>query len=159
MRVPGLVTLVSGGASGLGAAVARRLVGAGGKVIVSDLNGDAAHALSAIESRVMLQGRTEDSGFPGYLASDPADGAPQLESNGIVALTLQKMLIQTDGRRILLFPAWPRSLDVDAKLHIPAAERGARPATVRVVLRAGKLRTIEVAPESRRADLVLVSIQ
>ena len=123
------------------------------------LLGDAAHALSAIESRVMLQGRTEDSGFPGYLASDPADGAPQLESNGIVALTLQKMLIQTDGRRILLFPAWPRSLDVDAKLHIPAAERGARPATVRVVLRAGKLRTIEVAPESRRADLVLVSIQ
>ena len=45
MRVPSLVALVSGGASGLGAAVCRRLAGAGAKVVVADLNGDAARAL------------------------------------------------------------------------------------------------------------------
>jgi hypothetical protein len=43
------------------------------------------------------------SRFPGYLANDPSDGAPQSESSGIVALTLQKMLLQTDGQRILLY--------------------------------------------------------
>ena len=47
MRVPGLVSLISGGASGLGAGVARRLVASGGKVVVADLNGDAAKALAA----------------------------------------------------------------------------------------------------------------
>lgn len=121
------------------------------------LLGDAAAALSYVEARVLRQGRTENSSFPGYLASDAADGAPQLESNGIVAVTLQKMLLQTDGRRILLFPAWPRSLDVDAKLHVPAAAAaGAEPATVRVVLSAGELRTVDVSPESRRADVVVL---
>ena len=44
MRGP-LVALVSGGASGLGAAVARRLAASGSRVIVADLNGNAAHKL------------------------------------------------------------------------------------------------------------------
>ena len=46
MRVPSLVALVSGGASGLGAGVVRRLAKNGAKVVVADLNGDAASALA-----------------------------------------------------------------------------------------------------------------
>lgn len=46
MRVESLVALVSGGASGLGAGVVRRLAMNGAKVLVADLNGDAAKALS-----------------------------------------------------------------------------------------------------------------
>ena len=45
-QIKSLVALVSGGASGLGAAVAKKLVDSGAKVIISDLNGDAAHALA-----------------------------------------------------------------------------------------------------------------
>jgi hypothetical protein len=86
--------------------------------------GMASYALSMIEARVMAQGTCDNSQFPGYLAKDPGDGAPQLESNGIVSVTLQKMLMQTEGRRIMLFPAWLRGLDVDAKLHFPAGPVG-----------------------------------
>ena len=45
MRVPSLVALINGGASGLGAATARRLCKTGAKVVIADLNGDAAKAL------------------------------------------------------------------------------------------------------------------
>lgn len=47
MRVPSLVSLVSGGGSGLGAAVARRLAAAGSRVVISDLNADAANSVAA----------------------------------------------------------------------------------------------------------------
>jgi len=47
MRIEHGVFLVSGGASGLGAATARMLVAAGGKVAVADLNRDAGEALAA----------------------------------------------------------------------------------------------------------------
>ena len=61
----------------------------------------------------LAQGTADHSLFPGYLASDPGDGAPQLESNGIVSVTLQKMLMQVEGRRILLFPARPLAHPAD----------------------------------------------
>lgn len=69
------------------------------------LLGMASYALRFVNARVFSQGRTEASRFPGYLSSDPGDGAPEVESNGIVAVTLQKMFVQEDGRRVLLFPA------------------------------------------------------
>jgi NAD(P)-dependent dehydrogenase (short-subunit alcohol dehydrogenase family) len=47
MDVLGKVFLVTGGASGLGAATARMAVAAGGKVILADLNREAGEALAA----------------------------------------------------------------------------------------------------------------
>jgi NAD(P)-dependent dehydrogenase (short-subunit alcohol dehydrogenase family) len=47
MEVSGRTFLVSGGASGLGAACARTLAGAGGNVILADLNRDAGERLAA----------------------------------------------------------------------------------------------------------------
>jgi 3-hydroxyacyl-CoA dehydrogenase / 3-hydroxy-2-methylbutyryl-CoA dehydrogenase len=47
MRIEGSGVLVSGGASGLGAATVRRLHAAGARVLVADLNEDAASALQA----------------------------------------------------------------------------------------------------------------
>ena len=44
--------------------------------------GQAAYAWSFVRARVLAQGTCENSAFPGYLASDPGDGAPQVESNG-----------------------------------------------------------------------------
>ena len=40
MDVNGKVAVVTGGASGIGQAVARRIAGAGGKVVIFDLNED-----------------------------------------------------------------------------------------------------------------------
>ena len=56
--------------------------------------GMAEYALDMIQARVLEQGTADNSTFPGYLAEDPGDGAPQVESNGIVSVTLQKMLMQ-----------------------------------------------------------------
>jgi len=45
-RVQGKVAIVTGGAAGLGAAIVRRLVSEGAKVIVTDIQNDAGHALA-----------------------------------------------------------------------------------------------------------------
>ncbi|HKI36414.1 MAG TPA: SDR family NAD(P)-dependent oxidoreductase [Gemmataceae bacterium] len=47
MQIPGSTFLVSGGASGLGAACVRLLAVAGGNVVIADLNKDAGEALAA----------------------------------------------------------------------------------------------------------------
>ena len=47
MKIAGNTFLVSGGASGLGAAVARRIAEAGGQVVIADLNALAGAALAA----------------------------------------------------------------------------------------------------------------
>ena len=47
MDIKGKVAVVTGGASGIGQAVARRIAGAGGKVIIFDLNEDAGQAMVA----------------------------------------------------------------------------------------------------------------
>ena len=45
MDVNGKVAVVTGGASGIGQAVARRIAGAGGKVVIFDLNEEAGNAM------------------------------------------------------------------------------------------------------------------
>ncbi|KON79974.1 3-hydroxyacyl-CoA dehydrogenase [Azoarcus sp. PA01] len=47
MKIENGVFVVTGGGSGLGAATARMLVGAGGKVVLADVNRDAGEALAA----------------------------------------------------------------------------------------------------------------
>jgi 3-oxoacyl-[acyl-carrier protein] reductase len=47
MRLAGKVAVVTGGASGFGAGIVRKFVAEGARVVVADVNLDAAHALSA----------------------------------------------------------------------------------------------------------------
>lgn len=63
---------------------------------------------------------------------------------------LQEMLLQTDGERILLFPAWPEEWNVHFKLHAPGKT------TVEAVLKDGKVASLKVLPESRRKDVVMM---
>jgi hypothetical protein len=76
------------------------------------------------------------------------DWTPDHNWGGSGMIGLQEMLLQTDGRRLFLFPAWPRDWDVHFKLHAPDAT------TVEAVLRHGKLVSLKVEPESRRQDIV-----
>ncbi len=46
MRLEGKTAIVTGGGSGFGAEIARRFAGEGAKVLVADLNGDAASAVA-----------------------------------------------------------------------------------------------------------------
>jgi NAD(P)-dependent dehydrogenase (short-subunit alcohol dehydrogenase family) len=47
MQIPGKVLVVTGGDSGLGAAVARQLVADGGKVVIANVNAAAGEAVAA----------------------------------------------------------------------------------------------------------------
>ena len=59
----------------------------------------------------------------------------------------QAMLLQTDGQKIFLLPAWPKEWDVDFRLHAP------QQTVVEGVYRDGRLASLKVTPESRRADV------
>jgi len=59
------------------------------------------------------------------------------------------MLLQSEGERIHLLPAWPKDWNVSFKLRAP------RNTTVEGVYRAGKLEQLSVTPESRRQNVVV----
>ena len=76
------------------------------------------------------------------------DWLPDQNHGGNLLNTAQLMLMQSDGRKILLFPAWPGNWDVDFKLHVPYQT------TVEGTLRGGKLVRLKVSPKSRTKDVV-----
>ena len=59
------------------------------------------------------------------------------------------MLMQTDGDKIHLFPAWPLDRDISFKLHAPANT------VVEAELKDGRITKLNVTPEERRSDIVL----
>jgi hypothetical protein len=96
--------------------------------------------------------RHHDGGerFPAFWGPN-YDWTPDQCHGGVLMKTLQAMLLQTDGRKILLLPAWPRSWDVAFKLHAPLQT------TIEGQYRNGTLQSLSVSPESRRRDIVDLS--
>ncbi len=78
------------------------------------------------------------------------DWVPDHNWGGSGMIGLQEMLLQTDGKKILLFPAWPKEVDVHFKLHAPYNT------TVEAEIKNGKLVTLKVLPENRKADVVVM---
>jgi len=58
--------------------------------------------------------------------------------------------MQTDGKKIYLFPAWPKGWDVSFKLHAPYNT------TVEGVLKQGKVVSLNVTPKSRQTDIEMM---
>jgi hypothetical protein len=81
------------------------------------------------------------------------DWTPDQTHGSNIMTTLQYMLLQSDGDKMYLLPAWPKNWDVSFKLHAP------KNTTVQGVYRAGKLEQIKVTPESRRQDIVESPLQ
>ncbi|GEM_PF-228377 len=79
------------------------------------------------------------------------DWTPDQCHGGVLLKTFQSMLMQTDGRKIFLLPAWPKGWDVDFKLHAPLRT------IVEGEHRDGKFRSLKVTPEARRRDVVDMS--
>jgi hypothetical protein len=89
-------------------------------------------------------------GFYGVLQND-FNWFPDAEHADGAAAALQWMLLQSDGKRLLLFPAWPTAWeDVDFTL------RGWHNTTVIVSCRRGQTVSLETDPPSRKADVVFV---
>jgi hypothetical protein len=81
------------------------------------------------------------------------DWIPDLDNGGDGMITLQSMLLQTDGRKILLLPAWPKEWTADFRLHAAAQT------TVEGHVENGKLTRLNIWPASRAKDVTYVEPQ
>jgi alpha-L-fucosidase 2 len=79
------------------------------------------------------------------------DWIPDLDDGGTGMITLESMLMQYDGKRIQLLPAWPNDWTADFKLHAPYRT------TVEGHVENGKITNLKVTPQSRAKDVVLVA--
>ena len=108
------------------------------------------HLGLAEEARTNLVNRAKQhdkqSRFPAFWGPN-YDWTPDQDHGGVLMKTLQAMLLQTDGQKIFLLPAWPKEWDVDFKLHAP------QQTVVGGVYRDGKILRLRVTPESRKKDL------
>jgi hypothetical protein len=89
-----------------------------------------------------------DSRFPGFWNAFH-DWAPDMDHGGVLQLALQSMLMQCEGRQILLLPAWPREWDVEFKLHAPYRT------VVEGKVVGGEIVELNVTPTERKGDLAV----
>jgi hypothetical protein len=80
------------------------------------------------------------------------DWVPDQDHGSILLVAVQSMLMQADGRKIYLLPAWPKDWDVDFKLHAPYQT------TVEGCVRSGKITRLMVTPRSRRDDVLFLTL-
>jgi hypothetical protein len=78
------------------------------------------------------------------------DWIPDLDNGGSGMITLEEMLLQSDGKKILLLPAWPSEWTADFRLHAP------NQTTVEGRVEKGKLVRFAVTPSSRKVDIVVI---
>ena len=92
-----------------------------------------------------------DSGrrFPAFWGPG-FDWVPDHNWGGSGMIGIQEMLMQVDGDKIHLLPAWPEDCDVHFKLYAP------KNTTVEVNVKAGKIEFIKVYPEERLKDIVSI---
>jgi hypothetical protein len=76
------------------------------------------------------------------------DWLPDQNHGGNLLNTTDLMLLQSDGDKIRLLPAWPKDWDVSFKLH------AASNTTVECVYRGGKVEKLTVTPSSRASDVI-----
>ena len=90
----------------------------------------------------------QNSRFPAFWGPN-YDWVPDQGHGGVLMKVFQAMLMQTDGQKIFLLPAWPKDWDVEFRLHAPGNT------VLEGVFRNGKLASLKVTPDSRRADVVM----
>jgi hypothetical protein len=76
------------------------------------------------------------------------DWLPDQNHGGNLLNTTDLMLLQSEGEKIRLLPAWPKDWDVSFKLHAPGNT------TVECVYRGGKVEKLTVTPSLRASDVI-----
>jgi alpha-L-fucosidase 2 len=89
--------------------------------------------------------------FPAFW-DEGHDYMPDQDNGGNGENGLQNMLLQTDGKKILLLPAWPKEWNAQFKLNAPYQT------TVQGRVQGGKLVDLVVTPASRKKDVIDMSL-
>lgn len=89
-----------------------------------------------------------ESRFPAFWGPN-YDWTPDQDHGAVAMTALQRMLLQCDGDKMHLFPAWPKEWDVDFQLRAPGRT------IVRGSYRNGKLERLSVDPPERRTALLV----
>jgi len=89
--------------------------------------------------------------FPAFWGPN-YDWTPDQDHGSVAMIALQRMLLQYEGKDILLFPAWPKGWDVEFKLHAPWET------VVEGKVHAAKLENLRVTPGHRRGDIHVLNM-
>ncbi|MGC9085820.1 MAG: DUF5703 domain-containing protein [Thermoproteota archaeon] len=104
-----------------------------------------------VKEYVITRAKTkhEKSRFPAFWGPN-YDWIPDQDHGSVLMKALQSMLVQTDGKRIYLLPAWPKEWDVEFKLHAPFRT------TLVGKVKDGELIYLEVNPKERLKDVSVI---
>ena len=81
------------------------------------------------------------------------DWIPDQDQGGVAMTALQRMLMQCEGKKIYILPAWPKDWPVHFKLHAPFRT------SVECRFSGGKIVELKVSPPARAADVVRCEAQ
>ena len=100
---------------------------------------------------VVARARAKHSGsrFPAFWGPN-YDWIPDQDHGGVLMKAVQAMLLQTEGKKIFLLPAWPADWDVEFRLHAPHRT------IVEGTVKSGRVTELRVTPTSRRKDVEIV---
>jgi len=99
-----------------------------------------------------LRQKNEGSRFPAFWGPN-FDWIPDQDHGTNALMAFQTMLLQSEGDKLYLFPAWPKAWDVEFKLHAPYNT------SIEGEYRNGALQRIVVLPPERQKDLVMCDPQ
>jgi hypothetical protein len=85
--------------------------------------------------------------FPAFWGPN-FDWVPDQCHGNVAMLALQSMLLQPNGDRLLVAPAWPEDWDVEFKLRAPDNT------VIEGVVKAGKIEKLKLTPDKRSADVI-----
>ena len=115
---------------------------------------NAAYLGMTEEARVHIAGRALTHSkniyrWPAYWGPN-FNWCPDQDEGGIFLSTIQSMLMQYEGDKIFLLPAWPKDWNCDFKLHAP------KNTTIEGRVENGELKDLVVTPASRRKDVLIM---
>jgi NAD(P)-dependent dehydrogenase (short-subunit alcohol dehydrogenase family) len=107
--------VITGGAGGIGAAMARRFAAAGARVVVADINGDAATAVAQEIGGVAVIGDAASEAGVGRLIAEAVDEL------GVIDLYCANAGVAPNGGADAGEAAWASAWEVNVMAHVRAA--------------------------------------